>query len=39
VLLGHDFSLDAELAERIEGIAGIASVSFDVEEVRLRAVG
>ena len=39
VLLGHDFSLDAELAERIEGIPGVAAVSFDVEEVRLRAVG
>jgi DNA polymerase-3 subunit alpha len=39
VLLGHDFSLDAELAERIEGIAGVASVSFEVEEVRLRSVG
>ena len=39
VLLGHDFSLDAELAEQIEGLAGVTSVSFDVEEVRLRAVG
>ncbi|MBW6523772.1 DNA polymerase III subunit alpha [Sphingomonas sp. RHCKR47] len=39
VLLGHDFSLDAELAEHIEALAGVAAVSFDVEEVRLRAVG
>ncbi|WP_298810110.1 DNA polymerase III subunit alpha [uncultured Sphingomonas sp.] len=39
VLLGHDFSLDAELAEHIEALPGVASVRFDVEEVRLRAVG
>ena len=39
VLLGHDFSLDAELAEQIEALPGVDAVSFDVEEVRLRAVG
>jgi DNA polymerase-3 subunit alpha len=39
VLLGRDFRLDAELAERIEGLPGVAKVDFEIEETRLRSVG
>ncbi|MGJ3629922.1 hypothetical protein AB5I41_29635 [Sphingomonas sp. MMS24-JH45] len=36
VLIGRDFRLDAELAERIEGLLGVSSVAFEIEETRLR---
>ena len=39
VILGRDFAIDAELAERIEGLPGITAVSFEIEETRLRAAG
>jgi DNA polymerase-3 subunit alpha len=39
MVLGHDFTLDAELAERIETLPGVTSVTFDVDETRLKAVG
>ena len=39
VILGRDFALDAELAERIEALPGVTKVEFDVEETRLKSVG
>ena len=39
VILGRDFALDAELAERIEQLPGVMKVEFDVEETRLKSVG
>lgn len=39
VVLGRDFRLDAELAERIEGLPGVTGVTFEIEETRLRSVG
>ena len=39
VILGRDFALDAELAERIEQLPGVTKVEFDVEETRLKSVG
>ena len=39
ILLGRDFRLDAELAERIEGLPGVTDVAFEIEEARLRSVG
>ena len=39
VLLGRDFALDAEVAEAIEALPGVAAVAFEIEETRLRAVG
>ncbi|WP_277979404.1 DNA polymerase III subunit alpha [Sphingomonas phyllosphaerae] len=39
VILGRDFALDAELAERIEHLPGVTKVEFDIEETRLKSVG
>ena len=39
LLLGRDFLLDAELAERIEGLPGVTSVEFATAETRLALVG
>ncbi|TCP37311.1 DNA polymerase III subunit alpha [Sphingomonas sp. BK235] len=39
VILGRDFALDAELAERIEHLSGVTAVAFDIEETRLKSVG
>jgi len=39
LLLGRDFRLDAELAERIEALSGVASCAFGMSETRLQLVG
>jgi len=39
LLLGRDFLLDAELATRIEGLPGVASVELRLSEARLALVG
>jgi DNA polymerase III subunit alpha len=39
LLIGRDFLLDAELAERIEALPGVASVALGMSETRLALVG